>query len=379
VLSPLLTVEHLSVAFPSGRSLLPAVADVSFTLRRGETLGLVGESGSGKSLTALALIRLVPLPGRITGGRILLDGRDLLAASDEEIRGVRGAGIGFVFQEPMTALSPVFTIGDQVAEALVAHGRASWPEARTRAVALLDAVRIPSAAVRARDYPHQLSGGLRQRAMMAVALACDPPIVVADEPTTALDVTVQAEVLDLLDAFRRERSLGLLLITHDLGIVAGRADRIAVMYAGRIVEQGPVRAMFATPLHPYTQALLAAAPGRVPAAVEPSHAWEGAGLGEVSGGFTLPRKPGEPLVEAPSLQRGWERTPRRLPVIEGTVPSLATMPQGCAFEPRCTARMPQCRTEVPPAIAIDDAHEVACFLHPGPGDGTRNAERGTRN
>jgi peptide/nickel transport system ATP-binding protein len=241
--------------------LTPVVHDVSFTVATGETLGLVGESGSGKSLTALALLGLVRPPGRITSGSVRFRGRDLLALRESELRAIRGADIALIFQEPSTALNPVFTIGDQIAETLVVHGRADWPAARARAVELLDAVRIPDPARRAQDYPHQLSGGQLQRVLIAMALACRPSLLIADEPTTALDVRIQADILDLLRDMRAQFGLAMLLITHDLGVVAGMADRVAVMQAGRIVEEAPVRTLFASPQHPHTRALLASIPG----------------------------------------------------------------------------------------------------------------------
>ena len=254
---PLLSVTNLRTVFGP----VVAVDEVSFEVRKGETLGLVGESGSGKSVTAFSIIRLVQEPGAITGGRILFQGRDLLALPESEMRHVRGAGIGFVFQEPMAALNPVMRVGAHIAEALTVHGLASRSEARHRAIELLRAVKITDPDKRIDDYPHQLSGGMRQRVMMAIALACKPPLVIADEPTTALDVTVQAQILDLLRDMKREFDLSLLLITHDLGVIAETADRVAVMYAGRIVEQGPVRQIFRNPQHPYTRGLLASIPG----------------------------------------------------------------------------------------------------------------------
>jgi len=258
---PLLEVQHLSVTFDSPRAPVVAVDDVSFAMARGETLGLVGESGSGKSVTAFSILRLLQPPGRISGGRVLFDGRDLLTLSEREMRAVRGAGISLIFQEPMTALNPVMTVGNQIAEALTVHGMASRAEARLRAVELLDAVHIPDAARRVRDYAHQLSGGMRQRVMIAIALACRPPLVIADEPTTALDVTIQAQVLDLLRELKAQYNLALLLITHDFGVIAEMADRVAVMYRGRLVEEGPVRQILREPRHEYTQGLLAAIPG----------------------------------------------------------------------------------------------------------------------
>ncbi len=298
---------------------VPAVDEVSFEVRAGETLGLVGESGSGKSVTAFSILRLVRPPGRIAGGSIRLRGRELLTLPERELRQVRGAEIALIFQEPMTALNPVFTIGDQIAEAMLVHGVTTRRGARDRAVALLEAVRIPDAAARLRDYPHQLSGGMRQRVLIAMALACRPSLVIADEPTTALDVTVQAEVLDLLREMKAAFSLSLLLITHDLGVIAETADRVAVMYAGRIVEQGPVREVIRTPQHPYTRGLLASIPGG------------GAG--------------------------------QRLRAIEGTVPELAERPEGCAFSPRCPDRFDPCTRIAPAEHHAGPSHTARCHLH----------------
>ena len=257
----LLDVQHLSVTFAGASSVVQAVDDVSFQLKAGETLGLVGESGSGKSVTAFSILRLLQPPGRITGGRVLFEGRDLLALPEREMREVRGARISLIFQEPMTALNPVMRVGDQIAEALTVHGIEGRDGARRRSIELLEAVRIPDAARRARDYPHQLSGGMRQRVMIAIALACRPPLIIADEPTTALDVTIQAQVLDLLRELKARYNLALLLITHDFGVIAEMADRVAVMLKGRIVEEGPVRAILRAPEHEYTRRLLAAVPG----------------------------------------------------------------------------------------------------------------------
>src|SRR5262249_30546216 len=256
----LLRIDHLTTTFDTAGGPVAAVDDVSFEIRAGETLGLVGESGSGKSVTALSIMGLVQPPGRVAGGRIIFKGRDLLALDERAMQAVRGAEISLVFQEPMTALNPVFTIGDQIGEALIVHGRASAREARGRAIALLGAVRIPSPESRVDDYPHQLSGGMRQRVMIAIALACRPSLVIADEPTTALDVTIQAQILDLLREMKQAFDVSLLLITHDLGVIAETADRVAVMYAGRVVETGPVRAILRSPQHPYTRGLLASIP-----------------------------------------------------------------------------------------------------------------------
>jgi ABC-type dipeptide/oligopeptide/nickel transport system ATPase component len=260
-MEPLLDIQDLTVTFPTTRSVVTAVDRVSFQIAPGETLGLVGESGSGKSVTAFAILRLLQPPGRITSGRIVFEGRDLVPLSEREMREVRGARISLIFQEPMTALNPVMRVGDQIAEALVCHELAGWTEARKRAVELLDAVKIPDAVRRVRDYPHQLSGGMRQRVMIAIALACRPPLIIADEPTTALDVTIQAQVLDLLRELRARFNLSLLLITHDFGVIAEMADRVAVMYKGRIVEAGAVRQILRAPEHDYTRSLLAAVPG----------------------------------------------------------------------------------------------------------------------
>ena len=306
--------------FPLDRGREGAAVDgVSFDVGRGETLGLVGESGSGKSVTALSIIRLVLPPGRITAGRIELDGRNLLELDESDMRHVRGRRIGFIFQEPMVALDPVYTIGFQIAETLAVHDLARGEAAKKRAIDLLEAVRIPDPARRAREYPHQLSGGLRQRAMIALALAAEPALVIADEPTTALDVTVQAEILDLLRDMRRSFHVSMLLITHDLGVIAAMADRVAVMYCGRIVEQAAVADLFASPSHPYTRGLLASIPG------------------------------GEPG--------------RRLTAIPGTVPTLGQLPPGCAFAPRCPNRFEPCDKQPPAVTRIGAGHTVRCYLH----------------
>jgi oligopeptide/dipeptide ABC transporter ATP-binding protein len=313
---PLLDVQHLTTVFDlAGRS-LRAVDDVSFVVARGETLALVGESGSGKSVTAASILRLVPPPGRISGGSVFFEGVDLLTLPDAALRRVRGARIAMVFQEPAAALNPVFTVGDQIAEAMQVHGTGRR-EARRRAVELLDAVKVPDAARRSRDYPHQLSGGLQQRVLIAMAIACRPALIVADEPTTALDATVQAQILELLAEMRTAFSLSLLLVTHDLAVLASVADRVAVMYAGRIVEQGPVRDVLRTPAHPYTAALLAATTAT--------------GQG------------------------------RRLKAIEGAVPPLDALPPGCAFAPRCAERVAACEGQRPPVALLDGAREVRCL------------------
>ncbi len=257
---PLLSVENLAMEFPHDGTAARAIDGVSLAVERGRVIGLVGESGCGKSMTALCIMRLVPSPGRIVHGRILFDGTDLLALPERRMQELRGARIAMIFQEPMTALNPVLTAGFQIAEALRIHGRASRREAWSRAVDLLAEVGIPEPSARASDYPHQLSGGMRQRVMIAMAIACEPDLLIADEPTTALDVTIQAEILDLLRRLRERHGMGLMLITHDLGVVAEQADRVAIMYAGRIVEEASVRDLFAHPQHPYTQALLRSMP-----------------------------------------------------------------------------------------------------------------------
>ena len=313
----LLDVQRLTTVFDVDGRPLPAVDDVSFEVRQGETLGLVGESGCGKSMIAFSILRLVQPPGRIAGGRVLFNGRNLLELPEREMRKVRGAGISLILQEPMTALNPVFTVGDQIAEAIIVHGLATRAAAGRRAVELLEAVRVPEPARRARDYPHQLSGGMRQRVLIAMALSCRPSLVIADEPTTALDVTIQAQILDLLAEMRAAFKLSMVLISHDLGVIAGSADRVAIMYAGRIVEQGRVREMFREPAHPYTKALLASIPGG---------------------------------------QAG-----RRLNAIEGTVPSLTELPRGCAFAPRCRDAMPECGQQRPERTSLGTDREVRCF------------------
>jgi oligopeptide/dipeptide ABC transporter ATP-binding protein len=314
----LLNVSHLTTVFDTPRGPVPAVDDVSFHINAGETLGLVGESGSGKSVTALSIMRLVQPPGRVAAGSILFKGRDLLTLSPREMQSVRGAEISLIFQEPATALNPVFTIGNQIAETLIVHGRATKREAKARAVELLQAVRIADAASRVDDYPHQLSGGMRQRVLIAMALACKPSLIIADEPTTALDVTIQAQVLDLLREMKAAFHLSLLLITHDLGVIAETADRVAVMYAGRIVETGPVRAIFHDPQHPYTRGLLASIPGGAPG--------------------------------------------RRLRAIDGSVPLLDSLPPGCAFNPRCPDRFDLCTSQPPPEYIVGSDRAVRCYL-----------------
>jgi len=317
--APLLEVRNLQTHFVTRAGVAKAVDGVSFEIAPGETLALVGESGCGKSVTAFSILRLIAdPPGRIVGGSILFEGRDLLTLSEAEMRAVRGDRIAMIFQEPMTALNPVFTVGEQIVEAVRQHRALDRKTAWRRTVELLERVRIPDAARRAHDYPHRLSGGMRQRVMIAMALACEPRILIADEPTTALDVTIQAQILDLIGELKRDLSMGVLLITHDLGVVAQHARRVAVMYAGRIVEQGPIADLFAHPLHPYTCGLLASIP---------------------KGGAE----------------------PDRLAEIEGMVPALTDMPAGCAFESRCPRAFERCKRERPELLSAEPQRHVACF------------------
>ena len=317
----LLEVSGLTVRFASQGRTVHAVEDVSFALAKGETLGIVGESGSGKSVTALSLMRLVPTPpGRIVAGSIRFEGRDLLAASEAELRATRGRDIAMVFQDPMTSLNPVLTIGRQLTEVVETHLGLDARAARTRAIDLLELVGIPSAARRIDDYPHRFSGGMRQRVMIAMAVACQPKLLVADEPTTALDVTIQAQILDILDRLRRDLGMALILITHDLGVVAGMTDRVAVMYGGRIVEEGPTEAVFADPRMPYTMGLLG----------------------------SIPR-----------LDRADER---RLTPIPGTPPEPIGAANHCRFAPRCPHATDKCRT-TPPPPRVPTPGRVAQFPH----------------
>lgn len=318
----LLDVRDLRVTFPGAAAPIHPVDGVSFHIDRGETLALVGESGCGKSLTALALLQLVPRPGTIAGGSVRLGGLEITALKGEALRAIRGRRIGMVFQDPLTSLNPVLKVGAQVAEGLVAHGMATKSAAARRAVELLKEVGVADAESRADGYPHQLSGGMRQRVGIAIALAAEPELLIADEPTTALDVTVQAQILELIDRLRQERGMAVLLITHDLGVVAGRADRVAVMYAGQVVEEARTPDLFTTPSHPYTRGLLA----------------------------SVPRIGGEL---------------RRLSPIPGTVPPPALWPPACRFEPRCGERFARCASERPPLIPAGDAHTTRCWLAEG--------------
>ena len=317
-MSTLLTVSNLKTYFFTRDGLTKAINGIDFTIMRGETLALVGESGCGKSMTALSLLRLIPEPGKIVEGEIRFDGLDLLRIPEEEVRRVRGNRISMIFQEPMTSLNPVFRIGDQIMESLQLHRGKSKLEATEIATELLHKVGIPAAAQRLKDFPHQLSGGMRQRVMIAMALACNPQLLIADEPTTALDVTIQAQIMDLLAAIKAEHDMAMLLITHDLGVVAENADRVAIMYAGVIVETAPVKELYANPRHPYTQGLLACIP------------------------------------------RIGEQKQRLIP-IEGTVPRAGATNEGCSFLERCSESFAPCRGELPPLKEVQPDHWVRCW------------------
>jgi len=325
-MSSLLEVSDLGTWFYTRQGIVKAVDGVDFQVASGETLAIVGESGCGKSMTALSLMRLIPSPpGRIVSGSIKLGGRDLLKISEDEMRSVRGNEISMIFQEPMTSLNPVMTIGKQISEALILHRDMDRRAALKRAVEMLDLVRIPEPAQRAKEYPHQLSGGMRQRAMIAMALACNPKVLIADEPTTALDVTIQAQILELIVDLQREFSAAVILITHDLGVVAETARRVIVMYAGRKVEEATVGELFSKPLHPYTVGLLA----------------------------SIPRL---------DLMRGQtDRSQERLQEIPGIVPPLFDLPTGCAFAPRCQRADDLCRRERPAYEEKQSGHWAACW------------------
>ena len=319
----ILDVKNLKTVFFTNSGLFKAVDDVSFNVRRGETLAIVGESGCGKSVSALSIMRLVPdPPGKIVGGSVRLEGKDLLALDEEEMRGIRGNRMSMIFQEPMTSLNPVMRIGDQITEALRLHQNMTAKQAWARAEEMLRLVRIPEAERRAREYPHQLSGGMRQRAMIAMALACRPALLIADEPTTALDVTIQAQILALIVDLQKELGTGLILITHDLGVVAQTAQRVIVMYAGKKVEEASVGDLFADPRHPYTRGLMASMPAVI-------------SLGA--------------------------KTDVRLAEIPGMVPSLTNLPDGCAFAPRCPLAIERCRQEYPPLQDFGGQHRAACW------------------
>jgi oligopeptide/dipeptide ABC transporter ATP-binding protein len=318
-LPPILSVRNLTTVFRTETGVFPAVDDVSFDVAPGEALGIVGESGSGKSVTALSILGLLPdPPGRIASGSIRFDGRELVGMSRRALRGLRGAAIGMIFQEPMTSLNPVFSIGNQIIETIRTHEPVSQKAARARAIELLARVGIATPAQRLEQYPHQFSGGMRQRVMIAIALACSPRLLIADEPTTALDVTIQAQLLDLLADLRRETGMAMVLITHNMGVIAEFADRVMVMYAGRIAEEGPVDSIFETPRHPYTRGLLASTPSL--------------------------------LHNAP-----------RLSVIPGQLPALTAPPPGCRFAPRCGLRIAACETARPPLERVGMEQSAACI------------------
>lgn len=320
--APILQVEDLVTHFYTPEGVVHAVNGVSFSLHEGQTLGIVGESGCGKSVTVLSCLRLIAMPpGKIEGGRALFNGRDLLRMPDDELRQVRGAQIGFVFQDPMTSLNPVIRIGDQVAEPLEIHQGLSKSASRDRVVELLRLVGIPEAEKRLDDYPHQFSGGMRQRVMIAMALACNPQLLIADEPTTALDVTIQAQIVELVKRLRDELGMAVIWITHDLGIVAGLAEQVVVMYAGFIIEEAPVVELYKNPQHPYTLGLLGS---------------------------------------LPSLQEGGER---RLTTIQGVPPTLYREPKGCPFAPRCAYAVDKCKLN-PPLLPVREGHRVACWVDP---------------
>jgi oligopeptide transport system ATP-binding protein len=316
---PLLSVEDLRVRFWTRRGTVHAVNGISFDIAPGETLGIVGESGCGKSVTSLAILGLLSRNGRVESGRAVFQGKDLVSQTDRSLRSVRGKEIAMIFQDPMTSLNPVLTIGRQIREALETHFGMGRKEAEQTAAEALDRVGIPSAKARIRDYPHQFSGGMRQRAMIAMALACRPKLLIADEPTTALDVTIQAQILDLLRALVAEENAALILITHDLGVVAGMCERVNVMYAGMFMETGSAEQLFGTPRHPYTLGLLQSVP-RLDAARR-----------------------------------------ARLHPIEGSPPNMLQPPQACPFQPRCRFEIDLSRREVPPLVEIEPGHQVACF------------------
>ena len=316
-------IERLQTHFFTEAGTVRAVDGVSLMVRKGETLGIVGESGCGKSVTALSILRLIPTPpGKIVGGNIYLDGRDLLKLPENEMRKVRGASISMIFQEPMTSLNPVFTVGDQIAEGIRLHQGLSKRESWNKAIEMLRLVRIPDPDRRVREYPHQMSGGMRQRVMIAMALSCNPQLLIADEPTTALDVTIQAQILELLNQLKSELGMAVMLITHDLGVVADTAARVAVMYAGRVVEEAPVLELFTHPKHPYTQGL---------------------------------------LNSIPRIEKA-ERRPR-LQAIPGMVPDLLELPKGCKFQARCSKVFEPCYGDEPQLKDVAANHQVRCYLY----------------
>jgi oligopeptide/dipeptide ABC transporter ATP-binding protein len=323
----ILEVKHLSTHFFTRAGTIKAADDVSFKIEAGSTLAIVGESGSGKSVTSLSIMRLVPPPGKITLGEIIFGGRDLMKLDDERMRRLRGREIAMIFQDPMTSLNPVYTVGDQIAEAIELHERLPRKQAWRKAVEMMKRVKIPDSERRAKDYPHQLSGGMRQRVMIAMALSCNPKLLIADEPTTALDVTIQAEILDLLRGLRDDFNLAMMLITHDLGVVAETADRVAVMYAGCIVEEAPVGEIFSNPRHPYTEGLLRSVP-----------------------------RPTDGSKQ------------RRLQTIEGVVPNLLHLPMGCKFAPRCAYVIDECTVGNIELLATGNDHSARCIRFDRVGD-----------
>lgn len=327
----LLEVKNLKTEFKLKRGLIRAVDDVSFHIEKGEILAIVGESGSGKSVTSLSIMGLLQKPGRIAGGEIIFKSRDLNKMSRKELENIRGNQISMIFQEPMTSLNPVWRIKDQIMESIITHLKVSKREALTRTVEMLDTVGIPCAAQRANDYPHQMSGGMRQRVMTAMALSCNPELLIADEPTTALDVTIQAQILELLYRMREKFQMAVLLITHDLGVVSEAADRVLVMYCGKIVEEADVRSLFSNPLHPYTRGLMNSIPQ----------------IDDDSG--------------------------ERLCMIRGMVPDPLHMPEGCSFSDRCDCCMDRCTREMPELKEID-GHKVRCFLYEEDGTGEGGAK-----
>jgi oligopeptide/dipeptide ABC transporter ATP-binding protein len=314
----LLDIQGLTTHFFTRAGVIKAVDNLSLRLSKGRVLGLVGESGCGKTVTALSILNLVPYPGKIVAGKIVFEGKDLLGLSADELRAIRGARISMIFQEPMTALNPVFTVGNQIAEVLTTHEQRTQQQAMDTAVELLHSVGIPSPEKRVHEYPHQLSGGMRQRVMIAMAIACKPSLILADEPTTALDVTIQAHILELLGAIQAEMGMAMVLVTHDLGLIAERAHDVAVMYAGRIVEQAETRELFANPQHPYTRGLMA------------------------------------------SIPRPGEKGRTRLRTIPGSVPRLHELPKGCAFAPRCDSKTGKCGTDVE-LTEVKPGHLVRCW------------------
>lgn len=323
-MQPLLEITDLKTQFPTRQGLVRSVDGVCFSINEGELLGIVGESGCGKSVTAMSILRLISSPGKIAGGSIRFKGEELTTATAERMREIRGDDIAMIFQDPMTSLNPVYTVGEQIAEALRLHRKLDKKSAWNAAIESMREVAIPSPERRANDYPHQLSGGMRQRVMIAMALACNPELLIADEPTTALDVTIQAQILELLDNLRRTRKLAVLLITHDLGVIAEVADRVCVMYTGKIVEEAPVEELFADPKHPYTQGLLNSVPKLT-------------------------------AVGADKVEK--------LQTIEGTVPSPTNLPVGCHFAPRCVHRMDTCVVGDIPLISLGEDRRVRCILY----------------